>query len=162
MITNQQSGTTIDEVAPGIYRISTPVEIPALPGGFSFNQYLLVDDEPLLFHSGLRRMFPLVREAISVVMPTEKLRHVGFSHFEADESGALNDFLAIAPQSARCFAELDFASIRGSPTRTERSHSLSARLSEESTDARQAAVARQRRITFCSLGGQSSINGDWR
>ena len=100
MITNQQSGTTIDEVAAGIYRISTPVDIPVLPGGFSFNQYLLVDDEPLLFHSGLRRMFPLIREAVSAVIPAEKLRHVGFSHFEADESGALNDFLAIAPQAA--------------------------------------------------------------
>ena len=86
-----QSGTTIDEIASGIYRISTPVDIPAIPGGFSFNQYLLVDDEPLLFHSGLRRMFPLVREAVSAVMPAEKLRHVGFSHFEADESGAMND-----------------------------------------------------------------------
>jgi flavorubredoxin len=76
------------------------VDIPALPGGFSFNQYLLVDDEPLLFHSGYRRMFPLVREAISAVIPVEKLRHVGFSHFEADECGALNDFLAIAPEAA--------------------------------------------------------------
>jgi len=100
MITNQQTGTRIDEVAGGIYRISTPVDIPALPGGFSFNQYLLVDDEPLLFHSGLRRMFPLVREAVSAVIPAERLRHVGFSHFEADESGALNEFLAIAPQAA--------------------------------------------------------------
>ena len=106
MITNQQSGTRIDEVAEGIYRISTPVDIPALPGGFSFNQYLLVDDEPLLFHSGLRRMFPLVREAISAVIPAEKLRHVGFSHFEADESGALNDFLAIAPQAAPFSSEI--------------------------------------------------------
>jgi flavorubredoxin len=100
MITNQQTGTRIDEVAAGIYRINTPIDIPALPGGFSFSQYLLVDDEPLLFHSGMRRMFPLVREAISAVIPAEKLRHVGFSHFEADESGALNEFLAIAPQAA--------------------------------------------------------------
>ena len=66
MITNQQSRTRIDEVAAGIYRINTPLDIPALPGGFSFSQYLLVDDEPLLFHSGMRRMFPLVREEVSL------------------------------------------------------------------------------------------------
>jgi flavorubredoxin len=95
MITNPQSGTRVDEVAPAVYRISTPVS--ALPGGFSFNQYLLVDDEPLLFHTGLRRMFPLVREAIAAVIPVERLRWVGFSHVEADECGALNDLLAAAP-----------------------------------------------------------------
>jgi flavorubredoxin len=106
MITNQQSGTRIDEVAAGIYRITTPVDIPALPGGFSFNQYLLLDDEPLLFHSGYRRMFPLVREAISAVIPVETLRHVGFSHFEADECGALNTFLAIAPEAAPLSSDL--------------------------------------------------------
>jgi flavorubredoxin len=106
MITNQQSGTRIDEIAAGVFRISTPVDIPVLPDGFSFNQYLLVDEEPLLFQSGLRRMFPLVREAISAVIPAEKLRHVGYSHFEADESGALNDFLAIAPQAAPFSSEI--------------------------------------------------------
>ncbi|MEO8100030.1 MAG: MBL fold metallo-hydrolase [Acidobacteriota bacterium] len=99
MITNAQSGTTIDEIGPSIYRISTPVDIPQIPGGFTFNQYLIVDEEPLLFHTGYRRMFPLVSEAISKVMPLARLRHVGFSHFEADECGALNDFLATVPQS---------------------------------------------------------------
>jgi flavorubredoxin len=99
MITNAQSGTTIDEVAPGTYRISTPVDIPVIPGGFSFNQYLIVDDEPTLFHTGLRRMFPLVSEAISKVMPLARLRHVGGSHFEADEYGGLNDFLATCLQA---------------------------------------------------------------
>jgi flavorubredoxin len=59
----------------------------------------VVDDDPLLFHSGLRRMFPLVREAIAAVMPVERLRYVGLSHFEADECGALNEFLAVAPQA---------------------------------------------------------------
>jgi len=106
MITNQQSGTSIDEVAAGVYRISTPVEIPAIPGGFTFNQYLIVDDEPLLFHTGLRRMFPLTLEAISKVMPVERLHHAGFSHFEADESGALNEFLAVAPQAAPLSSEI--------------------------------------------------------
>ncbi len=98
MITNTQSGTNIHEIAAGIYRINTPVGVPGA-GQFSFNQYLVVDDEPLLFHSGLRRMFPLVREAIAAVMPVERLRYVGLSHFEADECGALNEFLAVAPQA---------------------------------------------------------------
>jgi flavorubredoxin len=100
MITNPQSGTTIDEVAPDLYRISTPVEIPSLPGGFSFNQYLLVDDQPLLFHTGLRRLFPLVSEAIAAVLPLDRLRYLSYSHFEADECGALNHFLAVCPHAA--------------------------------------------------------------
>jgi flavorubredoxin len=98
MVSNAQSGTNIVEVAPHIYRINTPVSIPGGPD-FNFNQYLLVDDEPLLFHTGPRRMFPLVREAIDRVMPAERLRYVGLSHFEADECGALNEFLAIAPRA---------------------------------------------------------------
>jgi flavorubredoxin len=95
MITNREAGTRVDEVAEGIFRISTPVTV--LPGGFTFNQYLLVDEEPLLFHTGPRRMFPLVREAVAAVIPVERLRYVGLSHFEADECGALNEFLAVAP-----------------------------------------------------------------
>jgi flavorubredoxin len=99
MITNSQSGTRVDEIAAGIYRISTPVGDELIPGGFSFGQYLVVDDEPLLFHTGLRRMFPLVQEAVSKVIPVERLRHVGYSHFEADEAGCLNEWLAAAPQA---------------------------------------------------------------
>jgi flavorubredoxin len=95
MITNREAGTRVDEVAEGIFRISTPVKV--IPGGFTFNQYLIVDEEPLLFHTGPRRMFPLVREAVEAVMPVERLRYVGLSHFEADECGALNEFLAAAP-----------------------------------------------------------------
>lgn len=98
MDTNSDSGTNIHEIAAGIYRINTPVGLPGA-AQFSFNQYLVVDDEPLLFHSGLRRMFPLVREAIAAVMPVERLRYIGLSHFEADECGALNEFLAVAPQA---------------------------------------------------------------
>jgi len=94
MITNQQSRTRIDEIAEGIFRISTPVT--AL-GGFTFNQFLIVDEQPLLFHTGPRRMFPLVSEAIAAVMPLSRLCYVGLSHFEADECGALNEFLAAAP-----------------------------------------------------------------
>ena len=90
--------TRIDEIAPDLYRIHTPI---ALPGGigFSFNQYLLVDDAPLLFHTGPRKLFPGIRDAIARVMPVDRLRYVGFSHYEADECGALNEFLAVAPRA---------------------------------------------------------------
>lgn len=97
MITNSHSGTNVHEIAPGIYRINTPLDIPG--GAFSFNQYLVDDDEPLLFHTGPRRLFPLVREAVDRVMPAERLRWISFSHFEADECGSLNDWLEIAPAS---------------------------------------------------------------
>jgi len=96
MITNAQSGTNVHEVAEGIYRISTPIDLPD-GQAFSFNQYLLVDDEPFLFHTGPRRVFPLVAEAVASVMPVERLRWVGLSHFEADECGSLNQWLAAAP-----------------------------------------------------------------
>jgi flavorubredoxin len=117
MITNEQAGTSIDEVAPGIYRINTPVMMDAIPGGFNFNSYLVVDDEPLLFHVGLRQMFPLVQEAIAKIMPVERLRWIGGSHFEADEFGGTNEFLAAAPKAAVFGSEIgmltslnDFAS----------------------------------------------------
>jgi flavorubredoxin len=97
-VTNQNSGTNVHEVADGIYRINTPIDIPGA-GSFSFNQYLVVDDEPLLFHTGPRRMFPLVREAVDTVISADKLRYIGFSHFEADECGSLNEWLAVAPNS---------------------------------------------------------------
>jgi flavorubredoxin len=99
MITNAQTGTRIDEIADHTYRISTPVDLPG-GGAFSFNQYLLVDDQPLLFHTGPRRMFPAVREALATVMPVERLRWVSFSHVESDECGALNEWLAAAPEAA--------------------------------------------------------------
>lgn len=96
-ITNKESGTNIHEVADGIFRINTPVS--NMPGGFSFNQYLVLDDKPLLFHTGPRRMFPLVREAVQSVIAPVKLKYIAFSHFEADECGALNEWLEAAPQS---------------------------------------------------------------
>lgn len=98
MITNTQSGTRIDEVADGIFRINTPAALPD-GGAFSFNQYLVVDDAPLLFHTGMRALFPLVGEAIRAVMPLEQLRYIGSSHFEPDECGAMNEFLAAAPNA---------------------------------------------------------------
>ena len=72
---------------------------PGVPGQFSFNQYLIVDEAPMLFHAGQRQLFPLVGEAIRAVLPIERLAFVGLSHFEADECGALNSFLAAAPQA---------------------------------------------------------------
>jgi flavorubredoxin len=89
--------TRIDEIAPAIFRISTPLAIPG--GAFSFNQYLVADESPLLFHTGPRKLFDRTRAAIGRVMPVERLRYVGLSHFEADECGALNEFLAVAPQA---------------------------------------------------------------
>ena len=99
-VINQESGTTVDEIADGIYRISTPVP-PSddLPPGFTFNQYLIADDSPLLYHTGPRGMFALTSQAVATVMPLEKLRYIAFSHVEADECGALNNFLDVAPQA---------------------------------------------------------------
>ena len=97
-VTNKQSGTNVHEIADGIYRINTPVVISGA-GGFSFNQYLIADDEPLLFHTGPRKMFSLVRDAVASVLPVETLRYIAFSHVEADECGSLNEWLAVAPRS---------------------------------------------------------------
>lgn len=97
MLTNPHTGTRIDEVADGIYRINTPLRADAIPGGFSLSQYLIVDDEPMIFHAGWRRWFPFVSEAVAKVVPLDRIRHVGYSHFEGDESGALNEFLAASP-----------------------------------------------------------------
>lgn len=96
MVPNPQTGTDVHEIADGIYRIHTPV---ALPGGqrFSFNQYLLVDDEALLFHTGPRQLFEPIRDAVASVMPVERLRYVGLSHVEADECGSINRWLEAAP-----------------------------------------------------------------
>ena len=95
-IVNTESGTRIDEIADGIYRISTPSTV--VPGGFTFNQFLVEDEAPLLFHTGLRGMFPLVREAVAHVLgDAARLRYLSFSHVEADECGAANLWLATAP-----------------------------------------------------------------
>ena len=99
MTTTTASDTTVNEIAAGIYRISTPVPPSAMPGGFTFNQFLIVDEQPLLFHTGMRRLFPAVREAVARVIDPATLRWVGFSHVEDDECGALPDWLAIAPNA---------------------------------------------------------------
>jgi len=115
MVTNHQTGTRVDEVADGIYRISTRLDV--IPGGFTFNSYLIDDDEPLLFHTGMKKLFPMTVEAVASVMPVEKLRWIGGSHFEGDEFGALNEFLTVAPDATPFGAEIgvltslsDFAS----------------------------------------------------
>jgi flavorubredoxin len=98
LVTDAASGTNIAEIAEGIYRINTPVSLPGQD--FSFNQYLLLADEPLLFHTGLRALFPQVRDAVAAVIAPDRLRHIAFSHVEADECGSLNLWLAAAPHAA--------------------------------------------------------------
>jgi flavorubredoxin len=89
--------TRISEIADGIYRLSTYVPDIAPPAGFTFNQFLVLGDEPLMFHTGLRKMFPLNRGALARILPPERLRWIAYGHFEADECGAMNEWLAIAP-----------------------------------------------------------------
>jgi flavorubredoxin len=89
--------TRIDEIGDRIYRFSTYVPDIVPPAGFTFNQFLILGDEPVLFHTGLRKMFPLVSEAVSRIMPVESLRWITFGHYEADECGAMNEWLAVAP-----------------------------------------------------------------
>ena len=90
--------TTVDEIADGIYRIST--YIPEVgPDGFTFNQFLLDAEEPLLYHTGMKALFPLVSEAVAGVLPLDRLRWIAFSHVEADECGAVEPFLAAAPRA---------------------------------------------------------------
>jgi len=119
MMTNSTSGTNLHEIAPRIFRINTPVQIPN--GQFNFNQYLIADDAPLVFHTGPKKLFPLVAEAIGKVLPIEKLRYIAFSHYEADECGALNDFLAAAPRSEPvCSRVAAMVSINDGATRPAR------------------------------------------
>jgi flavorubredoxin len=91
--------TKIAEIADGIYRLSTFVPDIAPPAGFTFNQFLILADEPFMFHTGLRRMFPFNRDAVSRLIPPDRLRWIAFGHFEADECGAMNEWLAIAPNA---------------------------------------------------------------
>lgn len=91
--------TRIAEIAPRVYRLSTFVPGVAPPAGFTFNQFLVGADEPLLFHCGPRAMFPAVFAAVAKIMPVERLRWISFSHLEADEAGAMNLWLAAAPRA---------------------------------------------------------------
>lgn len=91
--------TKVAEIADGIYRLSTFVPQIAPPAGFAFNQFLILGDEPLMFHTGLRKMFALNRDALSRIIPPDRLRWIAYGHFEADECGAMNEWLAVAPQA---------------------------------------------------------------
>src|SRR5690348_16925626 len=87
--------TSITEIAADVFRIS--VFVPEI--NLEFSHFLVRDDEPLLFHAGLRGMFPLLRDAVSRLIDVSKIRHIGFSHFESDECGGLNHWLATSPTS---------------------------------------------------------------
>ena len=89
----------VDEIADGVYRISAYVPDIAPPAGFTYNHFLVLGDEPLLFHTGLRRMFPVVFAAVEKVLSVQKLRWICFGHYEADECGAMNEWLAAAPHA---------------------------------------------------------------
>jgi flavorubredoxin len=89
----------IDEIGDGIFRLSVFVPQVMPPAGFTFNHFLIRGEEPLLFHCGKRKMFPLLAEAVAKIMPIEKLRWLTFGHFEADECGSMNEWLAAAPHA---------------------------------------------------------------
>jgi flavorubredoxin len=95
--------TTVQEIADGIYRFSTHVPEIVPPAGFTFNQFLVKGDEPFLFHCGHRQMFTLISAALARVMPIDQLRWISFGHVEADESGAMNRWLAAAPRAEIAF-----------------------------------------------------------
>ncbi|MEJ8567718.1 MBL fold metallo-hydrolase [Elongatibacter sediminis] len=96
---NSHETTRIDEIADGIYRISSRIPPSVIPNGFTFNQFLIDDEEPLLFHTGGRRLFDATADAIGRVVPVDRLRWIAYSHFEPDECGAMNQFLAAAPRA---------------------------------------------------------------
>jgi len=90
--------TRVTEIADSTYRLSTFV--PEIgPTGFTFNQFLIDDEQPLLFHTGPRAMFPLVSDAIATILPIERLRWITFGHLESDECGSMNHLLAVAPDA---------------------------------------------------------------
>lgn len=87
--------TKINEIGPDLFRLS--VYVPEI--NLQFNHFLVRDEEPLLFHTGFKRMFPALRDAVSKLIDPAKLRHISWSHFESDEVGALNDWLQLAPEA---------------------------------------------------------------
>lgn len=91
--------TRVDEIADGVYRLSTYLPDVAAPAGFTFNQFLIDAEEPLLYHCGMRSLFPLVSVAVERIVPLARLRWIGFAHLESDESGSMNQWLAAAPHA---------------------------------------------------------------
>ena len=135
--------TSVHEIADRVYRLSTGVP-DAVPGGFTFNQYLVDADEPMLFHLGPRRLFPLVSEAVGRVMPVDRLRWLSFGHVESDECGAMNAWLDAAPGAEVVFNELgcmvsvdDLASFGGRSLDPSRCGTLAATSSKPIRRARQ-------------------------
>ena len=98
--------TKVSEIGAGVFRLSTWVADVAPPAGFTFNQFLIQAEEPMLFHCGHRRMFPLISAAVASIMPLEKLRWISFGHVEADECGAMNLWLGAAPNAQVVHGEL--------------------------------------------------------
>jgi flavorubredoxin len=98
--------TTVHEIAAGLFRISTHVPDIAPPAGFTFNQFVVVGEQPLLFHTGPRRMFPLVRDAVARIIDPTSLRWIAFGHVEADECGSMNEWLALAPHAEVAHGEI--------------------------------------------------------
>src|SRR3546814_4219022 len=98
--------TRADEIASGIFRLSTHLPEVAPPDGFTFNQFLILADQPLLFHCGPRSLFPLVSAAVAAILPVERLRWLSFGHIEADECGAMNLWLSAAPQAQVVYSPL--------------------------------------------------------
>ena len=113
--------TRADSIADGVYRLSTHVAEVAPPAGFTFNQFLILADQPMLFHCGTRALFPSVRAAVAALMPVERLRWISFGHIEADECGAMNDWLAAAPDAQivynRLGCEVSVADLADRPPR---------------------------------------------
>lgn len=91
--------TRIDEIAPDTFRLSTYIPDVAPPAGFVFNQFLIRGEEPFLFHTGMRQLFPLVAGAIDRLVGLDRLRWISFAHVEADECGAMNQLLAASPHA---------------------------------------------------------------
>eukprot|EP00878_Enallax_costatus_P007552 GHUV01007908.1.p2 GENE.GHUV01007908.1~~GHUV01007908.1.p2 ORF type:complete len:273 (+),score=74.38 GHUV01007908.1:1618-2436(+) len=110
-ITKLVEGTT---PAKGIYRISVPLPpMPTLPQGFTFNQFLVVDDKPLLWHTSIKGTFPAVIAAIETVMPISELAYIGYAHCEGDECGAMNMFLDAAPNAVPISSMVEAATFGG-------------------------------------------------
>jgi flavorubredoxin len=98
--------TEVAEIASGIFRLSTFAPDIAPPAGFTFNQFLIIADEPMLFHCGGRGMFPLVSGAVSKIIPLDRLRWISFGHVESDECGSMNLWLEAAPHAEVVFNPL--------------------------------------------------------
>ena len=143
----------IDEIAPDLYRVS--IYMPQFD--LQFNHFLIKDDEPLLFHTGMRRMFPEVRDAVAQVIDPAALRWISWSHFEVDECGALNEWLTVAPRAQAICSQVgaavnieDFAIRPPRDSSTRRCRPLHRRWRPSTRGASPRACARSRSGTGSS------------